>query len=416
MHCPNTENANSPFSSSAIATKLKKAKRPIAYFSSTLSLRDRAKPVYERELMVVVLAVQRWRPYLLGRKFVVKTDQHSLKFLLEQRVIQPDSTTTSEVDSQAVGLHLYTPALIDLSIIKEEVMNDPRLSEIITELEKDEGSVSEFTVQKGRLCGGISMDFIEGLPKAAGFVTKVVNRSVEAFLCCFCGEKPKEWITWLHWAEYWYNTTYQSSIGIIPFQAVYGHSPPPLITYEEAETSNSTLDQHLKERDVALGALKEHLKMAKEKMKKYADSKRRDVEFQVIGRIGQVANKLELPPSATIHSVFHVSQLMKVIGEHQEVHQLTPYISESHEWVAIPEEVFGYRKNPTTGVWEVSISWKGLFPLEATWEICDDFQQQFPEFHLEDKMVLEEESNVRPPIFYNIVGEIREKKHVRWGV
>lgn len=58
--------------------------------------------------MVVVLAVQRWRPYLLGRKFVVKTDQHSLKFLLEQRVIQPDSTTTSEVDSQAVGLHLYS--------------------------------------------------------------------------------------------------------------------------------------------------------------------------------------------------------------------------------------------------------------------------------------------------------------------
>ncbi|KAA0056023.1 transposon Tf2-1 polyprotein isoform X1 [Cucumis melo var. makuwa] len=155
MHCPNTENANSPFSSSAIATKLKKAKRPIAYFSSTLSLRDRAKPVYERELMVVVLAVQRWRPYLLGRKFVVKTDQHSLKFLLEQRVIQPDSTTTSEVDSQAVGLHLYTPALIDLSIIKEEVMNDPRLSEIITELEKDEGSVSEFTVQKGRLIDAI---------------------------------------------------------------------------------------------------------------------------------------------------------------------------------------------------------------------------------------------------------------------
>lgn len=52
-------------------------------------MRDRAKPVYERELMAGVLAVQRCRPYLLGKRFVVKTDQRSLKLLLEQRVIQP---------------------------------------------------------------------------------------------------------------------------------------------------------------------------------------------------------------------------------------------------------------------------------------------------------------------------------------
>ena len=63
--------------------------RPIPYFSHTLAMGDRAKPVYERELMAVVYTNQRWKPYLLGRRFVVKTDQRSLKFLLEQRVIQP---------------------------------------------------------------------------------------------------------------------------------------------------------------------------------------------------------------------------------------------------------------------------------------------------------------------------------------
>lgn len=46
------------------------------------------------------------------------------------------------------------------------------------------------------------------------------------------------------------------------------------------ETSNSTLDQQLKDKDVILGALKEHLKVAQERMMKYADLKWRDVEFQ----------------------------------------------------------------------------------------------------------------------------------------
>lgn len=71
-----------------VGVVLMQNKRPITFDSHTLALRDHAKLLYERELMAVVLVVQRWRPYLLGRKFLLKTDQRSLKFLLEQRVIQ----------------------------------------------------------------------------------------------------------------------------------------------------------------------------------------------------------------------------------------------------------------------------------------------------------------------------------------
>lgn len=39
--------------------------------------------------MVVVLSVQKWRHYLLGRKFTIMSDQKALKFLLEQREVQP---------------------------------------------------------------------------------------------------------------------------------------------------------------------------------------------------------------------------------------------------------------------------------------------------------------------------------------
>ncbi|KAA0037567.1 Ty3/gypsy retrotransposon protein [Cucumis melo var. makuwa] len=178
------------------------------------------------------------------------------------------------------------------------------------------------------------------------------------------------------------------------------------------ETPNSTLDQQLKERDVVLGVLKEHLKLAQERMKKQADMKRREVEFHEgyfvflkIRPYRQVTlrkkrNEKLSPNTTAVHPVFHVSQLKKAVGNGEIAQAIDPYVNENHEWITQPEEVYSYRKNPATKEWEALVSWKGLPPHEATWENCADMKYQFLEFHLEDKVDLKEESDARSPILF----------------
>jgi len=46
---------------------------------------------------------------------------------------------------------------------------------------------------------------------------------------CLTGSKPKQWLTWLSWAEFWYNKNYRDSIRMTLFMALYGREPPPLL-------------------------------------------------------------------------------------------------------------------------------------------------------------------------------------------
>lgn len=80
-------------SGTGVGAIVMQSRRPIAYFSKSLSERTIAKSAYERKMVGLVLAVQHWRPYLSGRRFVVRTDHSSLKHLLSQKIATPAKQT-----------------------------------------------------------------------------------------------------------------------------------------------------------------------------------------------------------------------------------------------------------------------------------------------------------------------------------
>ena len=66
-------------------------------------------------------------------------------------------------------------------------------------------------------------------------------------------------------------------------------------------------------------------------------------------------------------------------------------------------------KNDPAGTTEVLIQWKDLLYFETTWESVDVMKQQFPAFHLEDKVALLGGSIVRLPIKQVYEGRTHDK-------
>ncbi|GKC78071.1 ty3-gypsy retrotransposon protein [Tanacetum coccineum] len=188
--------------------------------------------------------------------------------------------------------------------------------------------------------------------------SEVLNKCLELYLRCFVFDNPKAWVNFLSWAEFWYNSAFQTSIGVTPFKVVYGRDPPSVITCSFGDDTPSDVIEQLQQMDALLNQLKINLGRAQARMKKYADKKRRELSFaigdyvfvklqlyrqhsvklqknqklgmhyfgpfQVLQQIGQVAYKLELPATSRIHPVFHVSFLKPCVGE------------PSHQYIPLP--------------------------------------------------------------------------------
>lgn len=61
----------------------------MAFQSQALKGKALSLSTYEKGLLALVLAIKKWRTYLLGSRFTIRIDHQSLKYLLEQRVDTP---------------------------------------------------------------------------------------------------------------------------------------------------------------------------------------------------------------------------------------------------------------------------------------------------------------------------------------
>jgi hypothetical protein len=71
-------------SDSGVGAVLMQKGQPVAFLSKALGPAHKKLSIYEKEFLALIMAVERWRPYLQRQEFVITTDHKSLSYLCEQ--------------------------------------------------------------------------------------------------------------------------------------------------------------------------------------------------------------------------------------------------------------------------------------------------------------------------------------------
>ena len=111
--------------------------------------------------------------------------------------------------------------------------------------------------------------------------TEAANKVIVMYLRCLTSDRPRQWLRWLPWAEYIYNTAFQSALKTTPFQLVYGREPPSIRSYEPGETRVAAVAKTMAERDEMLADARAQLEQAQDVYKWFYDKHHRDVHYSV---------------------------------------------------------------------------------------------------------------------------------------
>lgn len=147
---------------------------PVAYLSKPVCLKNQSLSTYEKECMAIIMAVDKWRPYLQHRQFVIRTDHQSLLHLTQQRVSSKlqhkalmklmdldftnvyklgttnkaaDALSRCYEDSTILAVSSANP--VWLQRVVEGYKDDPKAQELLTSLAVDPENSQGYSLHKG---------------------------------------------------------------------------------------------------------------------------------------------------------------------------------------------------------------------------------------------------------------------------
>ena len=153
--------------------------------------------------------------------------------------------------------------------------------------------------------------------------------------------------------EFAYNNSYQASIEMAPFEALYGRKCRTPVCWDEVGERRLVGPELLHITPEKGKVVRDNLKIARDRQRSYADNRRRDLKFEIddrvflkispwkgvlrfwrrgklspryiepyeiVSKVGPVAYRLKLPPELSrIHDTFQVSMLRKYIPDPSHV-------------------------------------------------------------------------------------------------
>ncbi|GAU43834.1 hypothetical protein TSUD_371130 [Trifolium subterraneum] len=241
-------------------------------------------------------------------------------------------------------------------------------------------------------------------------------QSLEDLLRACVLEQGESWDSCLPLIEFTYNNSFHSSIGMAPFEALYGRRcRTPLYWYESGETVFLGPDI-VQETTEKIRMIWEKMKASQSRQKSYHDKKRKDVEFQegdhvflrvtsttgvgramkskkltskfigpyqISERIGKVAYRIALPITlSNLHDVFHVSQLRKYVSDPCHVFESDDIqVKDNLTIETVPLRVEGreVKKLRNKEIASVKVIWGGPTGENATWELESKMKGSYPD-------------------------------------